>query len=406
MEQLEKLSILAGAARYEAAEARRGNHPPSPRPCGLSQSQLQSRYGDYQRGVSVRIDGKTIPLHMAVVPGGRRVPLLKAMISTACERDCNYCAMRAGSDMRRVSFNPDEMARTYHIANRTGIVQGLFLSNGIVAGGPATQDLILATAEILRNRYNYRGYLHLKIMPGAERDQILRTMQLADRVSVNLEAPNEFSLSVLAPSKRFNAELVDPLKWIERIRQTRPASEAWNGRWPSSTTQFVVGAAHESDLDLLNTVQHLQRQTRISRAYFEAFDPKEGTPFENLPPENPMREHRLYQASFLIRDYGYELEELHLDPDGNLPLNLDPKVAIAEQTLAGAPIEVNTAEPEDLVRIPGIGVQTARNIVLSRKQRRLVELGQLRRVGAIAERAAPYITLDGKSPISQLSLFE
>jgi predicted DNA-binding helix-hairpin-helix protein len=342
---------------------------------------------------------------MAVVPGGRRIPLLKAMISTACERDCNYCAMRSGSNLHRMKFNPEEMAKTFHIAHRTGVVQGLFLSNGVFAGGPTSQDRILATAEILRYRYHYRGYLHLKIMPGAERDQILRTMQLADRVSVNLEAPNEASLRVLAPSKRFEPELVDPLKWVEHIRQTRPAHQAWNGRWPSSTTQFVVGAANERDLDLLSTVHLLQHQSHLSRAYFEAFDPKIGTPFENLPPENPLREYRLYQASYLLRDYGFDLEDLQFDQSGNLSLERDPKLSFAEHVLSRTPVEINAAAPEELIRVPGIGIRTARKIMLLRSERKIYELGQLRRMGVITERAAPYITINGKAQAQQRALF-
>jgi predicted DNA-binding helix-hairpin-helix protein len=405
MEPLQTLSVLATAASVEATDGKRKNPNPTSHPCGLLPSQLNSRYGDYKRGISIKIDGNTIPLHMAAVPGGRRIPLLKAMINTACERDCNYCAMRAGSNLARMKLSPEEMAKTYHIAHRIGVVQGLFLSNGIIAGGASTQDRILATAEILRHRYNYRGYLHLKIMPGADRDQVLRTMQLADRVSVNLEAPDEESLRVLAPSKNFQNELVDTLRWIEQIRQTRPAREAWNGNWPSSTTQFVVGAANETDLDLLSTVQKLRDQTQLARAYFEAFDPKAGTPFEYFPPENPVREHRLYQASFLLRDYGFDLEELQFDPTGNLALDRDPKLAYAEKTLSLSPIEINAAAPEELVRVPGIGVRTASKIMASRKERKIYELGQLRRLGVIAERAAPYITLDGKSQVKQLSLF-
>lgn len=405
MNALQKLSLIAAEASVEATDGQNLRSIPSPPSCGLTHAQLRTRYGNYKRGTSVQIDGHTIPLHMAVVPGGRRIPLLKAMVSTACERDCNYCAMRAGSNIRRMSFSPEEMAKTYHIAFRVGVVQGLFLSNGILRGGCTTQDQILDTAEILRKRYNYQGYLHLKIMPGAEKGQVLRAMQLADRVSINLEAPTAESLRKLAPSKQFEGELVDPLRWVEQLRQSHPSHQAWNGRWPSSTTQFVVGAVDESDLDLLSTVQHLQRQTSLKRAYFEAFDPKADTPFENHPAEDPMREHRLYQASYLLRDYGYDLEDLQFNQVGNLPLDQDPKLAYADRVLSDTPVEINTASPEELIRVPGIGIRTAKSIMATRYERKICELGHLRGMGVLTERAAPYITLNGEPQARQLALF-
>jgi len=168
--------------------------------------------------------------------------------------------------------------------HRAGVAQGIFLSSGIAGKGVRTQDRLIDAAEILRNKLGYRGYLHLKIMPGAERAQVERSMQLADRVSVNLEAPNQTRLSLLAPHKEFAEELIQPLRWIEEIRRTQPAHRAWDGRWPSSTTQFVVGAADESDLELLATTEHLYNQLHLRRTYFMAFNPVPDTPLENLPP--------------------------------------------------------------------------------------------------------------------------
>jgi predicted DNA-binding helix-hairpin-helix protein len=264
---------------------------------------------------------------------------------------------------------------------------------------------MLDVAEILRTKLDYRGYLHLKIMPGAERDQILRAMQFADRISINLEAPNPDRLSFLAPAKQYTDELLQPLRWIDEIRKSIPAYRGWGGRWPSSTTQFVVGPAGESDLEILSTVSRLHQIHGLTRAYFEAFTPVYGTPLENHPAENPVREHRLYQASFLLRDYHFDLEELPFSPDGLLPISTDPKLAYAKSTLADNPIEINLASRTELLRIPGIGPRGANTILRCRRKGRMRYLSDLRKIGIIAERAAPYITLDGHRTPQQLSLW-
>jgi predicted DNA-binding helix-hairpin-helix protein len=333
---------------------------------------------------------------MAVGPGGRRFPLVKALLTTACERDCYYCAFRAGRDEHRVTFRPDEFARTFDAVHRAGAADGLFLSTGVVAGGANTQNRLLDTAEILRTRLGYRGYLHLKIMPGAEWGQVFRAMQLADRVSINLEAPGPARLLRLAPHKRFTEELLAPLRWAETIRRDHPAHLGWRGRWPSSTTQFVVGAAGEADVEILTTVGRLNRTTGLARAYFEAFHPVAGTPLENLRAEDPLRQHRLYQASFLLRDYGFDVEELPFGADGRLPLDTDPKDAFARNAFSQQPVDIHRADRETLLRVPGIGPRGATAILNARRQRRLRGLDDLRRLGVLADRAAPYITLDGR----------
>jgi predicted DNA-binding helix-hairpin-helix protein len=281
---------------------------------------------------------------------------------------------------------------------RAGLVEGMFLSSGIIRGGVATQDKLIATADILRHKLNFRGYLHLKIMPGAEREQVRRSMELASRVSVNLEGPNDRRLALLAPKKVFMQELLQPLKWVEQIRQSERPASAWNGRWPSSTTQFVVGAVGDSDLELLTTSGYLLRHLRLSRTYYMAFNPVPDTPLENVAPESPWRQHRLYQASFLLRDYGFDLEELPFTQHGNLPLDADPKIAWAKVNLAEDPIELNRASPDALLRVPGIGPKGARSIVAARRQNKLRELGDLKAIGVNPTRPAPYVLLDGKRP--------
>ncbi len=371
-------------------------------PCGHRPSELRHRYG---AGPEIRYGERRLPVHLAAAPGGRRVRLLKSMLTTACERDCYYCPFRAGRRARRFSFTPEEMARTFEEVHRRGAVDGLFLSTGILRGGANTQNRLLDTAEILRTQLGYRGYLHLKVMPGAEHDQVLRAMQLADRVSINLEAPNGDRLARLAPNKQFLEELLEPLQWATEIRRNRPAAEAWSGRWASTTTQFVVGAAGESDVELLHTTAGLYRSNGLRRAYFEAFEPVADTPLEDLAAEDKRREHRLYQASFLLRDYAYDLEDLVFDADGRLPLNLDPKRAAADRTLREAPLELNRAQREALMRVPGIGPRGAAAILRYRNKGTLRDLRQLRGLGIHAERAAPYVLLDGRRPPQQLPLF-
>ena len=337
--------------------------------------------------------------------GGGEIRLLKTVLSTACERNCNYCAFRAGRDFHRETLKPDAMAKLFTQLNQAGIAEGLFLSSGVIGGGIRTQDKIIDTAEILRLKLGYKGYLHLKIMPGAEKDQVLRAMQLANRVSINLEAPNPSRLLKLAPLKTFADELLKPLRWADEIRRTINPLSAFNLRWPSLATQFVVGSVDESDRELLQITQYLHGKLSLSRIYFSRFEPVLNTPFENLPPENPMRQVRLYQAAFLLRDYGYTLEDFQYSDSGRLPLDADPKLAWAREHLAEHPLEINTADRIQLLRIPGIGPVSVKRILKSRNRNPIKELGALRALGISLERALPFILMDGKRPDRQLRLW-
>lgn len=413
MEPASKLALVAYHMRLEPAEELRPAPPaahspaavPAPAPCGHSPAELRRGLDEAARQASLDPKKNSLGVYPAALPGGKRIALLKTLLTSACERNCYYCPFRAGRDFRRATFKPEEMARVFAEMHRAGMAEGLFLSSGIAGGGAKTQDRLIAAAEILRQRHGYRGYLHLKVMPGAERDQVARMMQLADRISINLEAPNAKRLAGLAPQKDFLEELVRPLQWAEEIHRAQPAHLGWNGRWPSTVTQFVVGGAGESDLEILSTAARLYRNMRLARAYFSAFSPVADTPLENRPAENPLREHRLYQSSFLLRDYGFDLEDLPFAPSGNLPLDLDPKLAWARANLAHAPIEVNHAELRQLLRIPGVGPKGARTILRARREGRLRDLGDLHALGIVAARAAPFVLLDGRRPAYQLSLW-
>lgn len=338
-------------------------------------------------------------VHNAVMPNGKTIPLLKTLLTSACERDCFYCPFRAGRNFRRTTLKPGELARIFMAMHRAGIVEGLFLSSGLIGGGVSTQDKLITAAEILRKKHHFSGYLHLKIMPGVEKGQVERAMQLANRVSLNLEAPNVLRLEKLAPHKAFNDELMQPLIWVEELRSSKPD---FTNRIPSVATQFVVGGAGENDLELLSTTEYLYRQLRLQRAYYSPFRPIEDTPLENNSPTKLQRENRLYQASFLIRDYGFSTEELPFDQDGNLPQDSDPKLSWAKANLTGNPIELNSASEHELLRIPGIGPKSARAILIARNQNRIKNLEHLRRIGIKPARAVPFILLNGQRPTQQL----
>jgi len=345
-----------------------------------------------------------LPITEAVMPNGQTIILLKTMVTSACERNCNYCPFRAGRDFKRVSFTPDDLALSYMKLYHANAVEGIFLSSGIIGGGIKIQDKIIATSELLRYRYAYKGYIHAKIMPGAEKDQIMRLMELADRVSLNLEAPNTERLKELAPRKAFMEELVKRLLWVNEIRKNCSPFKAWKGTWPSSATQFVVGAVEETDHELISTSEKMFLHADLRRVYYSRFTPQQDTPLENHPAENPWRQHRLYQSSFLLRDYGFQMEELPFDQSGNLPLHTDPKLAWAQGNLSEQPVELNRADKRDLLRVPGIGPSGAEKIINARRSRALTRLPQLKALKINAKRAAPFVLLNGKRPEFQLGL--
>lgn len=371
----------------------------------LKEVSLAARVEEPEEGklTSSPLTCDNLPIYNAVVSGGRNIRLLKSLLTSVCENNCAYCGIRWAKDSRRVTFTPDEMADLFLKLHGVGACEGLFLSSGIAGGGVRTQDKLIAAAEIIRRR-GYRGYLHLKIMPGAEREQVARAMRLSSRVSINLEAPTAASLAAIAPKKNADV-LFEPLRWIEEIRRSTTPRDTWNGRWPSSSTQFVVGAAGESDRDLLGLAQRLRREAGLARVHYSTFDPAEGTPLEEAPPENPLRSFRLYQADFLIRDYGFDAEEL-LQGRERLPLHIDPKLSYARIFLLEEPVEVNRADRRDLLRIPGIGPRTVGRILDARRGgSRIRSVEDLKRLGVNTRRALDFMLLDGRKITSQMRLF-
>ena len=327
-----------------------------------------------------------------LLPNGRSLSVLKILMTDACQYDCYYCANRADRRCRRHSFTPDELAATFMEMRTRGLVSGMFLSSGVHGSPAATMQDMLTSVEILREKDRFHGYVHLKILPRAPCDAVERAVALADRVSVNMEAPTQQALSRLSGSKHLAEDVIKRMHWIRQA-----ADRAGPGRLRSGqTTQFVVGAAGESDRQLLTASEGLRRSVGLRRAYFSAFRPVPDTPLEGEPPTPAIRQHRLYQADWLLRCYGFGLSDLAFDDAGHLPLNLDPKLGFALTHPEEFPVEVNRAPRHQLLRVPGIGPRSADRIVAARGQARLTSLNDLRPLGVVARRAAPFVLVNGR----------
>ena len=372
----QRIEILGRAAQYDVCgEA-----------CGTEASRVRDNLGRW--------------IYPAVMPDGTRVNLLKVLLTNVCEKNCAYCANRIGRDTRRISLSPDELARLFDQMVHRDLVKGLFLSSGISGTAARTMDRMIATVELIRERYHFDGYVHLKLLPGATRAQVERAGQIAHRVSVNLEAPNIQRLGQIAPRKTRD-EVLNPMRWASEF------IKRGEGRWAPAgqTTQFVVGAADESDREILTTTSQLYAKLDLHRVYFSAFQPVPGTPLEGHPFTPGWREHRLYQCDFLFRLYSFDLDELVFDDDGQLPRDADPKTMWAQAHPEFFPVEINGAPRQDLLRVPGIGPSSAGRISRARRESRFRTLYHLRKTGAIVRRAAPFILLDGKRPSHQLPLW-
>ena len=381
MDAVEKARILGGAAQYDICSS------PLCKGDKTGGSRVQGPFGRW--------------IYPAVVPDGRIVRLFKVLMTNACANDCLYCANTCSRVFRRHKFGADELARVFMELNRRRMAEGLFLSSAIAKDGASGMDEMIKAVEILRLRHRFSGYMHLKILPGARFDQVERAIELADRVSINLEAPNADRLGKISSGKEFD-ELVLRMKWVgdvlARGEKVLPAGH---------TTQFVVGASEESDREVLHTTAKLYDRLGLRRAYFSAFQPVEGTALEDRSPTPFVREHRLYQADWLLRKYGFEFEELVFDEGGNLGLDKDPKEIWARRHPERFPVEVNRAAYEELLRVPGIGARSARRIVRQRGKERFHTVQEVRGTGVVLKRAEPYILIDGKAAGSlQLSLWD
>jgi predicted DNA-binding helix-hairpin-helix protein len=349
--------------------------------------------------------GALRPLNIRTVkPGnGMRTTLLRILMTNACSFNCHYCPMRRDRALPRTLLKPEELVRIFLGAHHRGWCEGLFITTGIPGRPVRVMDKLITVLELLRERHGFAGYIHVKMVPGAEAAQVERLTTLATRVSLNLEAPCGASLAQIAPDKNFDTtvaglEQVRSLVQLERAtqREGKPRDPLHPGGVAGMTMQFVVGATADSDRTMLTKITDLYAGGGIHHSQFSAFRPIRDTPMENVRGTPALREHRLYQADWLLRRYGFERDEMVYDDVGNLPLAVDPKAAWALRHVERFPVEIKTASYEELVRVPGIGTATARRIVTERGAAQLRGLADLRALGVLTSRAAGFITLGGR----------
>jgi predicted DNA-binding helix-hairpin-helix protein len=335
--------------------------------------------------------------------GGTRTTLLRILMTNACSFNCHYCPMRRDRNLPRTLLKPAELVRIFLGAHARGWCEGLFITTGIPGRPVKVMDDLIEVLALLRERHGFRGYIHVKMVPGGDDAQIERLTALASRVSVNLEAPCGQHLTQIAPEKnlattiagleRTRAQVIDG--WAEE-RAGRPRDRLHPGGSAGMTMQFVVGATADTDRTILDTVTGLYAGGGIHHSQFSAFRPIRETPMEDMKAAPALREHRLYQADHLLRQYGFGAGEIAYDPSGNLPLSVDPKCGWALAHPERFPVEIRTAPMEELVRVPGIGPGTARRIVAERQSVSIRGLADLRRMGAVTARAAGFLTLGGR----------
>jgi len=387
-EPLGKLQELGKAAQYDM--------------CGSCLNPKGDKLAHRQRGDM----GQWV--YPAAMPDGKHILLMKVLMSNVCENNCLYCVNRSGKDRPVLSFQPRELASLFMKMFAAQLVQGLFLSSAIFKGVRQTMDRMLKTVEILRFHYRFRGFIHMKILPGADLGHMEKAVRLADRVSVNLEAPSMSRLKRIAPEKRYEDELLSRVRFLSKFINDANHGKRWGPK--GQTTQFVVGAAEEADTEILATTKNLYDKLDLSRIYYSAFQPARDTPLDTLKPTPFLREHRIYQVDFLFRRYGFKMEEIGFTEKGNLPLRKDPKMIWAENHPEVFPVEVNTASKELLFRIPGFGPKTIQRLLKVRREHRIYCLSQLQLMGAHVKNSQGYILLNGSYPgkprSSQVEIWE
>jgi len=334
---------------------------------------------------------------------GMRMSLLRILMTNACSYNCHYCPMRRDRALPRTLLKPEELVRIFLGAYQRGWCEGLFVTTGIPARPVKVVDDLIRALELLRERHKFAGYIHVKLVAGAEQAQIERLTRLASRVSLNVEAACGASLSAIAPEKSFTRTVGDLDQVRSLVVQERderasgkPRDPLHPGGYAGMTVQFVVGATPDTDRTLLDTAMRLSAGGGVHHTHFSAFRPISDTPMEQVPATPALREHRLYQADYLLRDYGFGTDEVVYGPNGNLPLALDPKSAWALAHPERFPVEIGKASYEELLRVPGIGPTAARRIVEQRTHTTFSGLGHLRRLGVVTTRAGGFLTLRGR----------
>ncbi|MGN0428999.1 MAG: putative DNA modification/repair radical SAM protein [Acetatifactor sp.] len=378
---MEKLGILADAAKYDVACTSSG----------------VDRKGD---GQSVGNCIKAGICH-SFAGDGRCISLLKILMTNECIYDCKYCINRRSNDVPRAIFTPEEICTLTMEFYRRNYIEGLFLSSGIVQSPDITMELLYRTLFLLRNVYHFNGYIHVKAIPGADSELIRRTGFLADRMSVNLELPTAEGLRALAPNKH-RKTILTPMRQIQNEIQANKEELVLYRKAPKfasggQSTQMIIGATPENDFQILNVAEGLYKRFDLKRVFYSAFvKVNEDKALPALPGGPPLlREHRLYQADWLLRFYGFEAKELLDEKRPYFNVMLDPKEDWAVRHLEEFPVEVNRAPYEKLLRVPGLGVNSARRIVAARRSARLT-FEDLKKIGVVLKRAIYFITCNGK----------
>ena len=383
-----KLAILADAAKYDASCASSGAPKRSAAP---------------GRGM-----GSTTGMGIchSYTPDGRCVSLLKILLTNFCLYDCVYCVNRRSSDVPRARFSTTEVVSLTLSFYRRNYIEGLFLSSGIIRSADYTMEQLVEVARELREDHDFRGYIHLKTIPEASRELIEMAGRYADRLSVNIELPTQEALKALAPEK---SEL-SIKKSMGAIRLKAEETREGGAKAPKfapagQSTQIIVGADASSDANILVTADTLYRSYKLRRIYYSAFSPIDHAS-SRLPNKSPplMREHRLYQADWLLRFYGFSTRELTSSmPAGLLDLSMDPKTSWALANRAEFPVDVNAADRQQLLRVPGLGVRVVQRILSSRRHRRL-RFADLKSLGASLKRARHFlVAADYHPPQAQSS---
>ncbi len=362
-----KLQMLSTDAQYDLACA-----------CGTIEDERRKRGSE----------GWVYPV---TLPNGGSSVLFKTLISNVCTNDCRYCPLRNDQDVRRCSLGAEETANVFLDYFRRKKVFGLFLSSGVLGTPDATMEQLNRVARILRYRKGYRGYIHLKVIPGASNTAVEEAVSLATAVSLNMETPGAKHLAKLSSRKRFVEDIVEPIKLISRL--TRRGSRYERVK---QTTQFIVGAAEECDSEIVKYMWGLYDRLKMHRIYFSAY--QKGLGDERIDGQREeragdmfMREHRLYQVDFLMRKYKFAESDIIYDEEGFLSLKVDPKEAWAKRHPERFPVYVNRADKYELLRVPGFGPVTVKQILERRKRARITGIEDIGKVGALLRKAKPYL---------------
>ncbi len=372
----DKLAILADAAKYDASCASSG-----------------AKGRDWRGGLG---STEGMGICHSYTPDGRCVSLLKILLTNHCIYDCRYCVNRVSSDTPRARFTVDEVVSLTMEFYRRNYIEGLFLSSGIIRDCDYTMEQLTLVAKTLRKRENFRGYIHLKTIPGAAEPLITQAGLYADRLSVNVELPTVSDLKTLAPEKD-RVEIEDAMQSIHDKREELQADQRRGLSAPrfapaGQSTQMIVGATSTPDREILLTSQQLYRTHQLRRVYYSAFSPIPHAD-SRLPGQSPplVREHRLYQADWLMRFYGFEAHEITSVDTPDLSLKLDPKLAWALSHREWFPVDLNRDALERILRVPGIGQRSARRIVETRRYS-LIRDEDLKALGVVYKKARPFVT--------------